>query len=270
MPMINVNGIRLYHTDSGGEKPAVVFSHGLLFGSGVWANQVEFFKDNYRVITYDHRGQGQSEVSASGYDMDSVTADAAALIRALGVEGCHFVGLSMGGFVALRLALNYPELVSTISVLDSSAEPEPPENHGKYKFLNFMQKWFGKKIVMGSVMPIMFGQTFLNDPARHDEVKYWRRFLETTGGRKGASRAVMGVIERTGVSDRIAGIKIPTLIAVGAEDIATVPEKSERMHAAIPGSEFVLIPKAGHQSNVDAPDAVNAALSDFLARHSKS
>lgn len=264
MPFLDVNGVRLHYTDTGGDKQAVVFSHGLLFSTQMFDDQIAQLKANYRCIAYDHRGQGQSSSPKDGYDMDTLTADAAALITALGVEKCHFVGLSMGGFVALRLALNYPELVGSISVLDSSADPEPKENHGKYKMLNLIMRWVGSKPVVGSVMPIMFGQSFLQDPDRKAQRDKWRQFLGRIPDRKGMSKAVEGVIQREGVYERLGEIKTPTLIAVGDEDTATVPEKSERMHRAIAGSDFVRIPRGGHVSTIDAPDAVNAALSGFL------
>ena len=266
MAYIDVNGTQIYYTDSGGDGPVIVFSHGLLFSTEMFDDQIAYFKDRYRCIAYDHRGQGQSAAAESGYDMDTLAGDAAGLIRALGVEGCHFVGLSMGGFVALRLALDHAELVRSIAVLDSSADPEPKENHGKYKFLNFVLRWFGARPVAGAVMPIMFGQSFLNDPAQAEKRAYWKRFLGNVANRKSMSKAVAGVIERKGVYERLGEIDLPTLILVGEEDTATVPEKSERMQAAIPGATFRRVPKGGHVSTIDAPDAVNAALDEFLDR----
>lgn len=266
MPFLDVNGARLHYTDTGGDAQAVVFSHGLLFSTEMFADQIAHLKDDYRCIAFDHRGQGQSSSPEGGYDMDTLTADAAALITALGVKKCHFVGLSMGGFVALRMALDYPDLVRSISVLDSSSDPEPQENHGRYKMLNLIMRWVGSKPVVGSVMPIMFGQSFLQDPARKALRNKWRRFLGRIPDRKGMSKAVNGVIQRKGVYARLSEIKTPTLIAVGEEDTATVPQKSERMHAAIKDAAFIRIPKGGHVSTIDAPDAINAALSGFLAK----
>ena len=266
MAYCDVNGTKLFYTDTGKGDVAIVFSHGLLFSTEMFEEQIAHFRGKYRCIAYDHRGQGQSDCPDSGYDMDTLTDDAAALIRALGVEGCHFVGLSMGGFVALRMALNYPELVRSIAVLDSSADPEPQENHGKYKFLNFILRWFGARPVVKSVMPIMFSQTFLNDPARKALRDRWARFLGRVPNRKSMAKAVQGVIERKGVYERLGEIETPTLILVGEEDTATVPEKSERMHAAIKGSEFVRVPHGGHVSTIDAPDDVNAALERFFAK----
>ena len=264
MAYMEVNGVRLFYIDTGGRGPVVMFSHGLLFSTEMFEEQIAHLKEKYRCIAYDHRGQGQSRAADGGYDMDTLTDDAAALLTALKIKKCHFVGLSMGGFVALRMALNYPERVLSISVLDSSADAEPPENHGKYKMLNFILRWFGPKPVVGSIMPIMFGQTFLQDPARKALRDRWRQFLGQVADKKAMAKAVDGVITRDSIYARLGEIKAPTLIVVGDEDTATVPAKSERMHKAIAGSEFQIAPKGGHVSTIDAPDAVNAALSGFL------
>src|SRR6185369_4898317 len=87
--------------------------------------QVAALESRFRCISFDHRGQGQSEVTETGYTMDELTADALALIQALGAAPCHFVGLSMGGFVGMRLAARYPALIRSLSLLETSAGPEP-------------------------------------------------------------------------------------------------------------------------------------------------
>ncbi len=270
MAYMEVNGVRLFYIDTGGKGPVVMFSHGLLFSTEMFDAQIAHLKGKFRCIAYDHRGQGQSGATDGGYDMDTLTGDAAALLTALKIKKCHFVGLSMGGFVALRMALNYPDRVLSISVLDSSADAEPQENHGRYKMLNFILRWLGPKPVVGSVMPIMFGQSFLKDPARKQLRDKWRRFLGQVADKKAMSKAVNGVITRESIYDRLDDIKVPTLILVGDEDAATVPVKSERMHKAIAGSEFQIIPKGGHVSTIDAPDAVNAVLSDFLGKQHRA
>lgn len=266
MAYLDVNGARLFYTDTGGDGPVVMLSHGLLFSTEMFDDQIAHLKGAYRCIAYDHRGQGQSGATNGGYDMDTLAADAAALLTALKVKKCHFVGLSMGGFVGLRMALDHSDRVLSLSVLDSSADAEPKENIFKYNMLNFILRWFGPKPVVGSVMPIMFGQSFLKDPARKELRDRWRRFFGQFADKKAMPKAVSGVITRDGVNDRLGEITVPTLIMVGEEDTATVPAKSERMHAAIAGSEFRIIPNAGHVSTIDAPDAVNAALSDFLGK----
>jgi hypothetical protein len=89
MPTLDVNGARIHWEERGAGSDTVVFSHGLLFSGRMFDAQVEALADRYRCVTFDHRGQGGSGVTASGYDMDTLAADAAALIEALGCAPCH-------------------------------------------------------------------------------------------------------------------------------------------------------------------------------------
>ena len=264
MPHFTVNGVRLWCSDEGSGAETVVFSHGLLLSGAMFSDQIAHLKQRYRCIAYDHRGQGGSEVTAKGYDIETLTADTEALITALDAAPCHFVGLSMGGFVGLRLAVRRPDLLKSLTLIDTSADPEPSQNVPRYRMLNFVARWFGLRMVVGKVMPIMFGHTFLGDPVRAAERKLWRQRI-MANDRIGITRAVNGVIYRKGVIEDIKAIQTPTLIIVGEEDVATVPEKSERMHAAIAGSRLIRVARAGHSSTIEEPHAVNEALSEFLA-----
>ena len=263
MPELTVNGATLHYEEYGDGPETIVFAHGLLWSGRMFDAQVDVLKDRYRCITFDFRGQGRSEVTASGYDMDTLTEDAVALIDALGAAPCHFAGLSMGGFVGLRLALRHASLLRSLVLLDTTADPEPRENVGRYRLLNLIARWLGLRLVAGRVMPIMFGDTFLNDPNRAEERARWRRRL-IDNDRIGITRAVRGVVEREGVYDHLAQISVPTLILVGDEDTATVPAKSRRMHERISGARLQVIPGAGHTSTVEQPAAVTAALATFL------
>ncbi len=225
--------------------------------------QVAAFKDRYRCITYDHRGQGLSDVwRVQTVDMETLFQDTVALIEKLGVGPCHFAGLSMGGFMGMRLAARRPELLRSLILMETSADPEPPQNVPRYNKLNFVARWFGLRWVADSVMPIMFGRTFMEDPTRAQERAEWRRRL--MGNRRDIWRAVNGVTYRQGVSNELSRIRTPTLVLVGAEDTATVPAKSERIHAGIAGSRLVVMPRGGHTSSVEEPALVNAAMEDFL------
>ena len=104
----------------------------------------------------------------------------------------------------------------------------------------------------------------MSDPSRVALREQWRRHL-LANHRVGITRALEGVITRQGVYDRLDRIKAPTLIIVGDQDVATVPAKAERIHARIPGSKLVIIPGAGHTSSVEEPEAVNAAIEQFLS-----
>lgn len=263
MPHIELNGARIWYEDTGGGGETMVFGHGLLTSTRLFDRQIAHFRDRYRCVALDFRGQGKSEITAGGYDMDSLASDVAALIEEFGCGPVHYAGLSMGGFVGLRLGFRHPELLRSLTLIDTSADPEPEKALKGHKRLAFTLRWFGARFVADKVMPIMFGETFLNDPARREEAEAWRKWLVGLN-RKGTARAAYGVLLRDGVYEQIGGIGAPTLIIVGEEDKATVPERSERMHAAIPGSRLVRIDGAGHLANVEEPAQVNAAIETFL------
>jgi 3-oxoadipate enol-lactonase len=263
MPTLRANDADLYYEEHGAGPEAIVFAHGLLWSGRMFDDQVAALKDRYRCITFDFRGQGHSAVTRGGYDMDTLTADAAALIQALGAAPCHFVGLSMGGFIGLRLAARRPELIRSLMLLETAADPEPAANVPKYKRLTFVARWLSLGLVADRVMPIMFGQRFLTDPARAAQRAEWRRRL-LANHRVGITRAVMGVIARPGVEDELGQIRAPTLVISGDQDVAVVTERSRRMQERIPGARLAIVPGAGHTASVEEPAAVNAALQEFL------
>jgi 3-oxoadipate enol-lactonase len=264
MPHLQVNGARLYYEEHGAGPETVVLAHGLLWSGRMFDAQVRALSGRYRCIAYDHRGQGLSEVTRVGYDMDTLADDAAALIEALGAAPCHFVGLSMGGFVGMRLAVHRPALLRSLTLMETSADPEPPENVPRYRALGLVARWISLRLVAGPVMRIMFGRRFLEDPAREAERREWRERL-IGNHRIGIHRALRGVIERDGVYERLDRVDLPTLVLVGDQDVATTPARAERIAARIPGARLVTIPGAGHTATVEEPEAVNRELRAFLA-----
>lgn len=264
MPSIQTNTTELYYEEAGTGPETIVFSHGLLWSGRMFAAQVEALKSHYRVITYDHRGQGRSPVTEEGYDMDTLTEDAVGLITALNAGPCHFVGLSMGGFVGMRLAARYPKLVKSLVLMETSAQPEPEENVPNYTMLNTLVKLLGVWAVKKPVMKIMFGQKFLQDKSRADLRKKWGK--ELTSNRKTITRAVKGVISRKGVQEELKRIHCPVLVMVGDQDVATVPAKARFIQQHIEGAELVIIPGAGHSSSIEEPDFVNSTLQRFLRK----
>lgn len=263
MPRLRVNGAELYYEEHGSGPEAIVFAHGLLFSSRMFDDQVAALKPRYRCITCDFRGQGQSEVTREGYDMDTLSQDAGALIAVLDAAPCHFVGLSMGGFVGMRLAARRPELLRSLVLLSTSADPEPRASLPKYTLLNLIARWIGFGLVVDKVMSIMFGQKFLTDPARAPVRAEWRQRM-LANHRVGITRAVSGAVTRKGVYGELDRIQLPTLIVVGDQDVGTPPVKSKRIHERIRGSRLIIVPGAGHTLTVEEPMAVNAALEEFL------
>ena len=263
MATLPVNGVELYYEDTGGTGAPVFFSHGLLWSARMFAAQVISLGEKHRCVSYDHRGQGRSGTSPAPYDIDQLTDDAATLITTLGVAPCHFVGLSMGGFVGLRLALRRPELLRSLTLVDSAADAEPRLNVPKYKLMSLAARLVGYRPLLPSIMKIMFGRPFRKDPARAGErAAQEAQLLALEQPRVEA--ALRAVIERPPITDQLDRIRTPTQVVHGTDDAAIVPPRARRMCGAIAGARWVEIPRAGHTSTVEEPAAVSAALATFI------
>jgi len=264
MPFLSIRGVQLYYEDTGGPGEPIVFSHGLLWNSHLYSQQIEALRGRYRCIAYDHRGQGRSTAPpGKGIDLRTVYEDAVAFIQALGLAPCHFVGLSQGGFVGLRVAARHPELLRSLTLLDTSANSESLWNLSRYWLLTAATHWLGLRPVVDRLMAVYFGQTFMKDPARAAEREELRRQLLQNP--RDSWRAMQGVITRRGITEELSCITTPTLIVVGEEDVVTTPETAELLHTRIQGSRLVRLPHVGHMSNLEQPELVNRAIRRFLS-----
>ena len=126
----DIRQAKIHYEESGSGPETIVFSHGLLMSGEMFRDQVEALSSRYRCITFDHRGQGRSEVSKTGYDMDSLTDDAVEVIRQLDCAPCHFAGLSMGGFVGMRLAIRHPGVVEVTDIDGNHRGPRTRREQG--------------------------------------------------------------------------------------------------------------------------------------------
>lgn len=269
MPLMSVNGVRIAYTDTGAppgrpDAPTVVFGHGLLFSGWLFHPQVEALRDRYRCVTVDWRGQGGTPATRDGYDMDTLAADAVALITELGVAPVHYVGLSMGGFVGQRIAARHGRLLRSLTLLDTSADGEDPDRSGRYKLLAALYRVVGFAPVRTSVESLMFGPAFRSSPEGRAVIDEWATRLRSCS-RTGIGKAVLGVANRAPIYPEIAGITVPTLVAVGADDIATPPGKARRIADAVPGARLEVIADSGHSSTLEQPEVVTELLDSFLA-----
>ena len=268
MALIEVDGVRLYVEDTGPppDRPdarPVVFGHGVLFSGRSFATQVARLRDRHRCVTIDWRGQGRSPATASGYDMDTLTDDVVGVVAALGLGPVHYVGLSMGGFVGIRLAARHPDLVHSLTLLDTSAGPEPPENVPRYKLLARVYGVLGIRPVRSRVETIMFGPTYLADPRSKAEIDAWIAEL-AAAKRSGIKKAIYGVTDRQPVLDLLPRITAPTLVAVGADDVATPLPRSEAVVAGISGARLEVVPGAGHSSSIEQPEIIADLIEAFI------
>lgn len=260
MPQLSCNNALLYYAESGTGPGTIIFSHGLLFNHSMWDAQIAYFKKLYRCIAYDHRGQGQSELTGS-QDMDTLYEDAASLIEQVSPDKpVHFVGLSMGGFVGMRLAARKPHLLKSLTLMETSADPEI--NKLKYTMLSWIFRTIGPKPVSKKVIRILFGESSISDPTKQEQLNYWRSKIATYPA--SITKAVDGVIHRRSLYDEIAKINVPTQVLVGEEDVAATPEMAKRIHGQIKNSTLTFISKAGHSSCIEQPEEVNSIIENFI------
>src|SRR5205807_7220359 len=122
MPILETNGVRLRYVREGSGDP-VLLLHGYIFGADWWRPQIDALRDRFDVVALDLRGQMGSETTEAGYDLWNQAEDAYGVIEQLGIAPAHCVGLSMGGMIAMRLAMGHPEAVRSLVLMDTSAGP---------------------------------------------------------------------------------------------------------------------------------------------------
>ena len=265
MPTVNSNGVQLYYVDTGKGLETIVFSHSYLVDHSHFNPQINVLKEHYRCIAFDHRGHGRSEKPASGYDMENLYQDAVGFIEALKCAPCHFVGLSTGGFIGLRIGVRRPDLVTSLILMDTSADAEPEGSTGRYKLMLFIFRWIGFWPVIKRALPLFFSPKFLNDPDRRREVAEWRQRLISNDS-AAVSKFGHGIFSRDSIYDQIDKIQTPTLVIVGENDVATPVGRARRIAEKIPGAVLEVIPDAGHLCTVEEPAAVNSVIQKFLAK----
>jgi pimeloyl-ACP methyl ester carboxylesterase len=262
MPTIMVNDASLFYRDEGAGDEVVVFSHSYLASHQHFDAQIEALKDRFRVIAYDHRGHGQSSVQGPA-TMEHIYRDGLGLLDALDIASCHWVGLSTGGFVGMRLAIREPHRLKSLVLCDTSADREPLLTRTRHTVSFGILRVLGYKPVMGIVMRAMFGPSFLADPDREAERELWQKRFESNDI-PAMIRFGMGIFARKSVYEQLSEVELPTLVVVGDEDSATPPAKAERIARRIKGARLEVIARAGHLSTVVQPELVTTVLTEFL------
>ena len=223
MPTIKVNGVNLFYKESGSGPETIVFSHGLLMDHTMFEPQRAVFEKQYRVIAYDHRAQGQSEDIGRRYDISTIADDAALLIRALKAAPCHFAGLSMGGFAGMRVAAHHPELIRTLTLMNTTATREKLQNRLRYNLLAQMVKIIGP----APFTPIAVKELFGQDPQNPERRPMLDNGPETAGASQEHCTFTAGSDEPSQLrAEEMAAIQCPTLIITGEDDTAQPPRNS--------------------------------------------
>ena len=255
---ITANGIAVnYRIDGAEGAPWLVLSNSLATSLAMWDEQAAALKDSYRVLRYDQRGHGGTDVPAGRYAFDTLLADALGLLDALSIAKAHFAGLSMGGATALGLAERHPDRFARIVVCDSPCQSTPQSSQQWQERIAVAQQQGMAALVEPTIARWFPAETVANNPPHLDKVRAMIRATPVNGF-VGCAAALAG----HDYVSAIATVKCPVLFLTGAKDAAAAAMR--KLNDKLPGSRFVELPGAGHIANMDRPAEFSAAIRDFL------
>jgi len=262
MRWISINGIRMACIDTGAGAPLLLL-HGLGGSHDDWRLQLRDFAARHRVIVPDLRGFGASD-RREPFTIQQHARDMIALLAALAIGRAHVVGLSMGGAVAIELALRAPDAVATL-VLANTA-PGFALTNWQRRRMAWLRMIVALLLGVGGVARL-FGQgTF---PARR-QGRLRRRFIQRASRTsRWVYLATLRTLTRWNAETRLAAIRAPTLV-IGAELDYTTSAEKRRWVARIPNARFVEIPGSRHHTELDSPQRFNQAVLDFIERRQHS
>lgn len=250
-------GATVTWTDTGGDGPVLLLSHGLLMNRSMFDPQVAGLRDVCRVVAWDERGHGEAEHEGTWSYWDSAR-DVLALLDHLGVEQAVLGGMSQGGFLSLRAALLAPERVRGLVLIDSQAGPEDPAVAPLYQGMT--DAWMANGPDPATLD--FAAETILGPGTPHQP---WKDFWTSLPWHR-AGQVMHPLLTREDLTDRLGEITCPALVVHGTLDTAIPVAKAEALVAGLPGARpLVLVEGAGHASNLSFPEPVNAAIRSFLA-----
>lgn len=251
---LTTSGATVAYFDSGGDGRPVILSHGFLMDHSMFDAQVTALTPEFRVITWDERGFGETTAEGPFTYWDSA-ADALAILDHLGVDRAIVGGMSQGGFISLRLALMAPERVEALVIIDSQSGVEDPAVIPAYDAMRDVWLESGPGPVQDAVASMILGPGDWPEWFSKWEALDREQFLH----------AYDCLVRRDDLTDRIGEITVPALIVHGSDDASIPVAKAELLRDGLGGAaELVVVEGAPHAANITHPDAVNAAMLRFL------
>lgn len=260
MAYVDVGTHRLWVTEKGAGSP-VVLLHPLFFDARVFEPLEGALVEEHRVLAVDVRDHGRSEGSSRPWTLDQAASEIDRALDELDVPQAHVVGVSMGGMIALRLALHRPDRVRSLALVSTSAEAEP--RAWLHKAMTEAVRVAGRPATR-LLMPYAIGRMFSQRARETGRADEWRRRIVAMD--PGCLyRAGQAVFDREPILDRVDEIPAPALVLVADEDRAMPPDHGRRLAEAM-DAELTEIPTEGHLLPLEAPDAVEDELVHFLRR----
>jgi 3-oxoadipate enol-lactonase len=261
-----VNGVPIHYTLDGPDAaPVITFAHALSLDLRSFDPQVEAFREKYRVLRLDLRGHGRTDPDGGSFSMEDLADDVVGLLDSIGCKQTHFVGSSLGAMVGFALAFGHAERLSSLTFMASQgALPEEGITRARGNIAAMRASGADSRTTLGGETDAMLTR-LVHEPdesAYPEQIALLRRIIgETTAfGQARAYEAIFGM----NYDDRLAEIRIPTLVLAGAQDSSTPPARMQMYKDGIAGAKMEVLQEAGHFPNVEQPEAFNGTLRVFL------
>ena len=260
MNNFKLNGISI--TDYEGKGKPLIFIHAYPLCNRMWDEQINYFKEKYRVITYDIRGLGYSnELDDYQFTMEELVNDFFNIIDHLKLEKVIACGLSMGGYILLRAVTRDQSRFESVILADTKSEAD--DNAALIGRANTIIKIkSGKK---DEFIDEFIKKLLSDEGHRNKKAKEFVKMIMSWMDVKGLTSAMIAIATRTNTFYQLKDIKIPALIIVGRKDVLTPVIHSFYLKEGIANSTFKVIDNAGHLSNLEKPDEFNKTMEEFLS-----
>ena len=262
MPKVRANGIELFYEESGTGEPLLLIA-GFACDHTNWSKLVPLLSPTNRLIAFDNRGVGRSTSPATQYSIRHMAEDTVGLLDTLGLDSSHIAGHSMGGQIALELALTCPERVNSLILLSSCAKMDE-RGRTVIELWGEFPKLLEPATAIRLSLPWIYTTRFYARPGAVDEVIeeiLANPFPPSVSGIYQQSRAITSY----DASARLAEIKCPALIVVGDEDILAGVHLSAELAHGIPGAQLVVLKQAAHGLLTESPEVTATSMKDFLS-----
>ena len=246
-----------------GPGPVVVLLHGFPLDRSMWRYQLQTVGSMYRVIAFDLRGHGETPAPEGIYPIEDMAGDVVETLDALKItEPIVLGGLSLGGYVALALAVRHPKRLRALMLMDTKAEADTPAAaEGREALARQVEASRSVEPVVAAMLPKLLGR---HTREQRTEVVAAVGEVMQAARPMGVAGALRGMAIRPDRTGDLGRITIPTLVLGGAEDQITPPDGMRKLAGALPNARYVEIPEAGHLAPLENPLAANEAILSFL------
>ncbi|RSK28369.1 alpha/beta fold hydrolase [Bacillus sp. HMF5848] len=267
MAFFRVNGYDLYYELLGDQdaNECVMFFNGVMTTTASWALYYPLFEKQYKVLLHDFKGQMKSDKPLGPYSFQEHASDAMALMKELGIERAHFIGTSYGAQVALRCAIENPEVVQSLVIIDGTSEIDETTKLFVQGWRELAKQGIGEKFFWGAV-PSLYGSEFVeaNLEFLHERATMLNQIEADYF--KGQMALYDTFINDSKVTEELHKVTCPTLVVYGEEDILTPRKFSEIIVEHIPQAEFAVIPGSGHVTIFEKPNIIQSLMLGFVMK----